>query len=77
MLAAAFAFLSEMLPPLEQSQQSKAMAAALKKRLAECLETDDAGRVKLTVTLPDTSALDGLAQSLAGLMGLRGQPGRA
>jgi len=77
MLTAAFAFLGEMLPALEQSQQSNAMAAALKKRLAECLETDDAGRVKLTVTLPDTSALDGLAESLAGLMGLRGQPGQA
>ena len=77
LLTAAFAFLGEMLPPREQSQQSRAMAAALKKRLAECLETDDAGRVKLTATLPDTSALDGLAESLAGLMGLRGQPPQA
>ena len=34
----------------------------------QCVETDADGRPRLTVTLPDRSALDGLAQTLARLL---------
>ena len=38
-------------------------------RLGECVERDDDGRAKLTVTLPDEEALRGLAVTLARLLG--------
>ena len=68
LLNAAFSFLGELLPPQEETEQSKRLAEAMKQRLSECLETDEAGQTKLTVTLPDANALDHLAQSLARLM---------
>ena len=39
-----------------------------KSRLAECLDTSGDGPPKLTVTLPDESALDALSTSLARLL---------
>ena len=38
--------------------------------LADCVEPDEQGRLKLNITLPDASALDSLADSLARLLGL-------
>ena len=72
LLGAALSFLSELLPPQEATDASRQMARAMKERLAECMETDDRGRLKLTVTLPDGSTLDSLADSLARLASARG-----
>jgi hypothetical protein len=65
LLTAAFTFLSEMIPQREPSDGAARMALELKDRLNECLERDDRGRLRLTVTLPDEVAIDSLARSLA------------
>jgi len=44
------------------------MAAAFKNRLTECLERGDDGQLKMTITLPDESALDTLSKSLAQIL---------
>jgi hypothetical protein len=40
----------------------------LRSRLTECVEEDESGKQRLTVTLPDRRTLDGLAQTLARLV---------
>ncbi|MCK4343040.1 MAG: DEAD/DEAH box helicase [Phycisphaerae bacterium] len=71
LLGAAFSLLGELFPPREETDESRKTAETVKERLAECLEKDEEGRLKLTVTLPDASALDKLASSLAHLLGRR------
>lgn len=71
MLTAAFAFLSELLPPAPESPQTEQLAGELKSRLTECLDREGDGPPKLTITLPDDTALDGLAESIARLMALK------
>ncbi|MCH7748202.1 MAG: DEAD/DEAH box helicase [Acidobacteria bacterium] len=68
LLSAAFTFLGEMIPSQGETQQSRELAGLFRSRLAECMEQDEQGRLKLTVTLPDSSALDALAGSLARLL---------
>ena len=72
LLGAAFSFLGELLPRGEETEQVRRMAGDLRSRLSECLETGEDGRLTMTVTLPDASALDDLARSLARLFA----PGR-
>ena len=72
LLSAAFSFLGELLPQQPPTAASRLLAEQVRTRLAECLDTDEAGHVKLTVTLPDAAALDGLAESVARLLGSRG-----
>ena len=67
-MQAAFQFLGEMLPQQAETDATRQMADLMKKRLAECMETDEDGRLKMTVTLPDPSALNGLADTLARLL---------
>jgi hypothetical protein len=43
------------------------MASDFQARLHECLERDEQGRPRLTVTLPNEAALENLARSLAAL----------
>jgi hypothetical protein len=38
------------------------------KRLSECLEKGEDGRLKMTITLPDESVLNRMAKSLAQMM---------
>ncbi len=71
LLSAAFDFLGEMIPPREETPASKQLAAELKTRLSDCIEQDDSGQPKLTITLPDSSALDNLAESLARLLSIQ------
>ena len=71
LLGAAFSFLGEVLPPQQETDESRELADAIKKRLSECMEKDDEGRLKLTVTLPDASAFDGLADLLARFLDAR------
>ncbi len=68
LLGAAFTFLAEMIPSQEETQESRELTGLFRSRLAECMEKDEQGRLKLTVTLPDSSALDALAGSLARLL---------
>jgi ERCC4-related helicase len=68
LLSAAFAFLGEMLPEEEETEESRQMTEMFKNRLAECLEKDEQGRCHLRVTLPDPSTLDDLAGSMGRLL---------
>jgi len=68
LLSAAFAFLGELIPPGAHTDASARMAEQLETRLHECLDRDAQGRPRLTVTLPDQTALDNLARSLAPLL---------
>ncbi|MEX1229012.1 MAG: DEAD/DEAH box helicase [Planctomycetaceae bacterium] len=69
LLGAVFNFLGELVsqnqtapsPPPEQ-------VAQLKHRLTECVEEDDAGRQRLSITLPNRQMLDNLASTLARLL---------
>jgi hypothetical protein len=69
LLRAAFAFIGEMLPKKEETEETIQMAENLKSRLSECLEKDENGRLKMTITLPDESVLSNLAKSLAQILG--------
>ncbi len=71
LLGAAFSFLGEVLARQEPAEQKPELTMALRDRLARCLERDDDGRLKMTVTLPDEGALDDLAASLAQILGGR------
>jgi superfamily II DNA or RNA helicase len=68
LLTAAFTFLGEMIPQREPTDGTARMAREFKARLDECLERDDQGRPRLTVTLPNEAALANLASSLAALL---------
>ena len=73
LVAAAFSFLGQVLPRGGDGEAGAApMARELKARLDDCLERDEQGRPRLSVTLPDDSSLDELARSLAVLLGGRG-----
>lgn len=69
LLAAAFQFLGEMIPQREPTNGAAQMATEFKARFDECLERDEQGRPRLTVTLPNEAALENLARSLAALLG--------
>lgn len=72
LLAAAFTFLGEMIPQDTPANGAAAqMTGELKARLTDCLERDEEGRPRLTVTLPSEGALETLARSLASLLALK------
>jgi len=68
LLGAAFKFLGELMAQQQTAPPPEALVANLRAGLSACVEEDPAGKPKLTVTLPDTASLDGLAQSLAKLL---------
>ncbi|MGD2110036.1 MAG: DEAD/DEAH box helicase [Phycisphaerae bacterium] len=68
LLGAAFSFVDQLLPPSRDPDQSRRLTETVKKRLLECMEQDEQGRMKLTVTLPDADTVDHLADSLAHLL---------
>lgn len=68
LVAAAFTFLGEMIPQREPTNGTAQIASEFKSRLDECLERDEQGRPRLTVTLPNEAALENLAKSLAALL---------
>jgi SNF2 family DNA or RNA helicase len=69
LLGAAFAFISEMFPKKEETEQSVQLAEMVKKSLSECLEKGEDGRLKMTIALPDESVLDNMTKSLAQIFG--------
>lgn len=72
LLGAAFAFIGEMLPQREEKEQTLQLTETFRKRLSECLDKDDEGRLKMTITLQDESVLNNLAKSLAQILGSSG-----
>ncbi len=69
LLSAAFAFMGEMFAQEEETARLQEVAGSIRERLAHCLEKDADGRLRMTISLPDESALDNLAKSLARMMG--------
>ncbi len=69
MFTAAFSFLAAMLPESAPATNGGAMVDDVKRRLSECVETDEQGRMRLTLALPDATSLDTLAASMARLFG--------
>lgn len=72
LIGAAFAFIGEMFPQREETEQNIEMAKIFQKRLSECLEKDEKGRLKMTISIPDESVLDNMAKSLAQILGSSG-----
>lgn len=72
LVGAAFTFLSELLPADDARPGANALTDLVRKQLGECLEEDASGRPRLTVVLPDHTALDALARSLGQLLAERG-----
>jgi hypothetical protein len=72
LLGAAFAFIGEMFPRKEETEETLHLAESLKNRLNDCLEKDENGRLKMTIALPDESILDNMAKSLAQILGSSG-----
>ncbi len=68
LLGAAFQFLGELVGGATGAAPPERVVRELRSRLDQCVETDGDGRPRLTVTLPDRTALDGLAQTLARLL---------
>lgn len=65
LLGAAFAFIGEMFSGREETEQIAELAETFKHRLSEGLEKGEDGKLRMTISLPDESALDNLAKSLA------------
>jgi hypothetical protein len=72
LLASAFGFLSQMVPPSTDTEALRKTTERLKAQLAECLEKDDQGQLRMTITLPDSAALSTMAESLARLVTFAG-----
>jgi SNF2 family DNA or RNA helicase len=75
LLGAAFKFLGELVSQNETPVPSESLVANLRAGLGACVEVDASGKPRLTVTLPDRSALEGLAQTLAKLLAV-GEAGK-
>ncbi|MDV6033876.1 MAG: hypothetical protein F9B45_28050 [Phycisphaera sp. RhM] len=58
----------ELIPSAGDKAPSDETVATLTERLSECVDKDEQGRPQLTITLPDTDALRGLATTLAKLL---------
>ena len=77
LLTAALGFLGELLPAAKESPDADAPAARTDlvqrahEQLLQCVERDESGRLRLTVCLPDESALGTMAASLARVLALR------
>jgi superfamily II DNA or RNA helicase len=69
MLGAVFQFLGELVGVGEnQTPPAEPVVRDVTARLKECVEVDETGRARLTVTFPNQQALDGLALTLARMM---------
>ena len=69
LLGAAFALVSAMLPTATETEETRQVAQTLKSRLSECVEKDERGQLRMTITLPEESILDQMARSLAQILG--------
>ena len=70
LLGAVFGFLDELTATAKttDANPNRELEQAVKQSLEQCVDKDAAGRPRLTLTLPDTSALDRLAQTMARIL---------
>ncbi len=71
LLIHAFAFMGELLARKSPVPETDSLAGEVRERLAEWLEQDEKGNLKLVLSLPGATALDSMAESLANMMRLR------
>jgi hypothetical protein len=75
LLGAAFKFLGELVSQQSAAPPAEALVNNLRAGLNACVEETPQGQSRLTITLPDRSTLDGLAQTLARLLAVSNAPG--
>ena len=68
LVTAALGLAGQLLETDPQAKPVSAIVDLLTKQLSEAVETDESGRPQLKITLPDPSALRGLAETLAKLL---------
>jgi hypothetical protein len=71
LLGAAFKFLGELVASQAPQPAEPQAASELRSRLAECVQEDESGKQRLTVTLPDKATLHSLADALAQLLAVK------
>jgi SNF2-related domain/Helicase conserved C-terminal domain len=72
LFGAAFAFIGEIFAQKEETKEADQIAELFRKRLSECMEKGEDGRLRMTITLPDESLLNNMAKSLAQILGSMG-----
>ena len=68
LITAALSLAGELIPTAGDKAPSDETVKTLTERLSDCVDKDENGRPQLTITLPDTDALKGLATTLAKLL---------
>jgi hypothetical protein len=68
LLEVAFKLLGELVDQTASTPPPEEMVAGLREGLAGCVDEEQTGRPRLTVTLPDRGALEQLARTLARLL---------
>ncbi len=68
MLGAVFQFLGELVSQEQTFEPSSQVVESVRSRLADCVEEDEAGRQRLSITLPNRDAMNNLATTLAKLL---------
>ncbi len=76
LIGAAFAFIGEMMPEAAEvdAEALKSLTSAFRAKLGECMETDTDGNVKMTLTFPNDTVVDQMANALARIAGAVGKP---
>ncbi len=69
LVGAAFAFIGEMLSGKDESEETAQLAGAFKTKLSDCMEKEEDGSLKMTISIPDEAFLENMAQSLARMVG--------
>jgi superfamily II DNA or RNA helicase len=69
LVGAAFTFIGEMFSGPDEPEEAAQLAGAFKSKLNDCMERDEDGSLKMTISIPDESFLDNMAKSLARMMG--------
>jgi len=64
-VGAAFAFIGEMLTANDESEEINQLSGAFKTKLSDCMEKEEDGSLKMTISIPDETFLDNMARSLA------------
>jgi superfamily II DNA or RNA helicase len=69
LVGAAFAFIGEMLSGKDESEETAQLAGAFKTKLSDCMEKEEDGSLKMTISIPDEAFLENMARSLAQMVG--------
>ena len=68
LVGAAFAFIGEMFSGDDEAGEVAQLTDVFKAQLSDCMEKEENGSLKMTVSIPDEMFLDNMAQSLARLV---------